>query len=553
MPILKSIVKDKYKHAMESHKWTSKEANNNLYEHFCKKMMNEMHKEFRSLVFGLSGIYDKSSNISLLEDNVLDLMASSYRVPKPSLLQKFIDFIVSLDGEYSHDTSLLEEDHCLKRHQNANYSSQGIIFSYAVAFTSGLFEPHNHFSLGKLWTSNNFKVAKNLLNGVITTESKGSAEKTDVLIKNFSIFVERLLDSVTKQSVPRLLIFLDDFWKGVTVEPQVLMGCQEVNNFFILSVGSQPCSINNTWVCCDLEEDVSKNLALVWKVMKYMMAPTSGIALEKQERQDLMRIKHFGYTLGDSHMRNIHQFVQECKSPNSNVYQFECNLFRKMFTTKGIGYTFNNEPFYKIVKNTTNNRAFFKEMYETENSDKDLPIKIPSNGKQYSLEFILILNHNLKNNGTQKLVIHDPHMIADTRYEAIDLQPGLSYEISVTPTVTVTDENALQLEPSKRSCLSGNENEALEIFGWYSQSACLFECQMKRATDKCNCTPWNYPQRSDKVNLCWHWVAKYCYEEEMKKSNLAYCDCPNDCNSIHYGVGIQTIPLSERYLLHLGY
>ncbi len=552
-PYIKSAVKKLYMFARNSRRWKPEETWHMPNELFCNKMLFFMNTDFHGSVIGLSLLYDRASNISALEEDLLNFIASSYRFPKPSLALMFKQSIVTHDKEVPvFLKSFRNNVHCLQMFKAANITMDAIIFSASIMFSSGLFESKHQVNLGTLLADGDTGKAKTLK--ILLAEGKTmvskNAEEGQKVIKKFSNFFAQILKSTTKQSMSSLLLYLDYFWDDVDVDPSVLLGCPKINSIYTarrLPI-AQLCSTNSTWPCCELEQDVSKNLALVWKAMKYIIAPPGMKVLEKGEKQDHKQISgSFEYKIGKRYLKNTYPTILACKFGDQPL-DFNCDLFRKIFTTEGIGYTFNNEPFFKLFKNTSENRAFFKEIYETEYSDKDLPRKILSNGKQYSFEFILLINEKIKKvSRTHKVAIHDPHMVADTRYEAIDLEPGLSYEITITPTVTVTDDNGLQLDPKKRNCLSAVENESLELFHQYSQSACIFECQLKRAQDNCNCTPWNYPQQSGHVNLCWHYVAKNCFEEHMKITNFASCDCPNDCNSVYYSSSVQITPLKDRY------
>ncbi len=543
LPVLRSAVKDLYKFSNKGDKWTPDHSNSAPHEHFCKIIIFRMHPEFRSLVLGLSALYDKIDDISTLEVRMIELIASTFRFPKMNLVKNFEQFITSLNKDFTYSETLGKEQ-CLDQYRNANFTSKAILFSYAAAFTAGLIDPMANIGLRQLFVGS--RLAKYLLGGV--EAPKFIEDQNNNTIPKFLTFYSKVFNKVTNQSMSSALIYLDNFWIDVDVRPQALMDCPNINKVWALisMPVAQPCTINKTWACCDLESDISKDITIVWKAMKYMIAPPSKKVLEMSEKQDRKHVKSFGYKLQDDSMNNAYPNFLACKFGDIPLDK-NCNLFRKMFTTEGIGYTFNNAPFFKLFANTTDNRAFNEEMYETEYSDKDFPREILSNGKQLSLEFVIVLNKNARDVESHKIVIHDPQVLADTRNEAIELEPGLAYELTVTPSVTITDENALRLKPDKRKCLSSFEDGSLKIFGQYRQSACFFECQLKRAAAKCKCTPWHYPRHSQKVNICWHVVSKGCFEKEMERSNHVSCDCPNDCNSIHYGVGVQVKPLKERY------
>ena len=66
-------------------------------------------------------------------------------------------------------------------------------------------------------------------------------------------------------------------------------------------------------------------------------------------------------------------------------------------------------------------------------------------------------------------------------------------------------------------------------FKGYTQSACLFECQIQYAYDKCKCIPWNYPHIESGIPIC-HRFSQDCFEIAMGDTNSSVaCNCPFDC------------------------
>ena len=64
----------------------------------------------------------------------------------------------------------------------------------------------------------------------------------------------------------------------------------------------------------------------------------------------------------------------------------------------------------------------------------------------------------------------------------------------------------------------------------YTQSNCIFECQLKTATDRCQCVPWDYPQ-IERMPVC-HRFGRECFETIMTNASLGNtCDCPLDCET----------------------
>ena len=65
----------------------------------------------------------------------------------------------------------------------------------------------------------------------------------------------------------------------------------------------------------------------------------------------------------------------------------------------------------------------------------------------------------------------------------------------------------------------------------YTQSNCIFECQLKTASDRCQCVPWDYPQ-IERMPIC-HRFGRECFKTIMTNASLGNaCDCPLDCETI---------------------
>ena len=69
----------------------------------------------------------------------------------------------------------------------------------------------------------------------------------------------------------------------------------------------------------------------------------------------------------------------------------------------------------------------------------------------------------------------------------------------------------------------------------YTQSNCLFECQLKDASSKCQCVPWDYPQ-VERMPICDRF-GRECFLIIMTNASLGNtCDCPLDCETKRYYV-----------------
>ncbi len=493
---------------------------------------------FRSLALALIRLYDKSKDPTVFEQDMLQMAISMFRDSHKQTAKMLIKFVSSQDIKYDHINSLMSHD-CVELYINGNYSKEALLFSTALMFSLGLSDPTVKIPLGSLLK---FSLAR---------YSPGIDKQVDDSgIVKFTRLFNRVTGKSTKPSVPNVLKH-DGRQRGEETQGLLSDDCiWHLNGLITHSRDNllQSCTTNSTWSCCLLEYELSKDLPTVLKIMKYMVAPPSRKIIKQSERKDLLNIlKEFKYKLSDNILNNVNPVVLACKH-EEHLLDSDCGLFRKMYTNMGIGYTFNNAPFTKMFQNTTDNMAFFKEMHQLEEyNGQDSPKEILSNGKGYSFEFVF---SHTGDGGTRestdkkpKLMIHDPDMTAEANSEVAVLEAGMTYDISIIPSVTVTDSKGLQLGPKERKCLDKSEGEGLKIFGQYTQSACLFECQLALATEKCNCTPWDYPRLKDDIGICWRRSSTLCFKESMQLVlDTRRCNCPNDCSSVEYSISVQTKP-----------
>ncbi len=316
---------------------------------------------------------------------------------------------------------------------------------------------------------------------------------------------------------------------------------------------------------------------LVYRLKKHTIAPSSRMAYEKGELNDIEQIKRVMKTehnyvfINESNTftENEYATIMTCKF-GDNYLMEDCNMFSNTFTTSGIGYTFNAQPFWTIYENSSSNFAFYKEMYEKEEGFEDkLPRKNINAGQSFSFEFFIRHTpYGYQYRGDVKYVvvpqahdvllsIHDPGHIPNLKSEGIVIKPGMSYEIRFSPTVTVTDQSALMLDKETRNCRSKDENDELMLFKYYSQSACLFECKLSQAIRACNCSSWDYPRVEPSASICLDYYSYYmdetynientCFSSMMHNDTLeTNCDCLNDCEQIVYEVDTHVSELQYK-------
>ncbi len=313
----------------------------------------------------------------------------------------------------------------------------------------------------------------------------------------------------------------------------------------------QPCSIDVASPCCNLERTISSKREVALRFMKYTIGPQTSHVMEQSELSDTVSLANqFDYVLNKNFtgdwLPSIDPAIATCHfgtDPDESKWNMDCDLFERTYTTKGIGYSFNVEKFWTLHKRTSGNMAFYQQMTAIGQNNKVIhPIK--DNGKGFSLEFYVRLNDD-----SASLTLHSPEAPADFHNEAIELIPDMINEITVFPSTVVTDAAGLRLSPTKRECLARQEADNLNIYQTYSQSACLFECQIKMAIDVCNCSSWDYPSFSDSTNLCTVISSRKCFYNIMRETmSPKQCDCPNSCSYVQYSTTTAIIPIDEEDL-----
>ena len=178
--------------------------------------------------------------------------------------------------------------------------------------------------------------------------------------------------------------------------------------------------------------------------------------------------------------------------------QHNCNLFKRSYTTQGVGFTFNNEQIDKLMKEDYRNDVF---------STRKIPSLMKSTDKEHALTVLLDSNaeevemYRKSLSGSTKLreasvSLHNPEEPSDTKFiplTSTKIPLGHSTTFLISARAREIDESGKALTESKRGCRLEEDTKELDMFNVYTRTACLLECRMKHARKKCGCTPWNYP------------------------------------------------------------
>ena len=87
-------------------------------------------------------------------------------------------------------------------------------------------------------------------------------------------------------------------------------------------------------------------------------------------------------------------------------------------------------------------------------------------------------------------ILHSSFQDVGTR--SISLKPGYEYKIEIIVDGQVSTEGFQNLPLEQRKCRLQHEIEESSIFKIYTQSNCIYECHVKKASEYCQCVPWDF-------------------------------------------------------------
>ena len=162
-----------------------------------------------------------------------------------------------------------------------------------------------------------------------------------------------------------------------------------------------------------------------------------------------------------------------------------CDKFRRSFTNRGLGFTFNNQKADNLYQHGNNlklqlDSLFFNNeensrMMNSASPDDGLKVLIENNMEEiYNYEKTKVTSKNKDWNnvaGMIKLkpvsvlvVLHDPSQPANMRTKSITIPLGQSSTVYITPSATETDTSGQMLGETQRECRLKQENDNLQVF-----------------------------------------------------------------------------------------
>ena len=218
----------------------------------------------------------------------------------------------------------------------------------------------------------------------------------------------------------------------------------------------------------------------------------------------------------------------------------ECgNYSQRSFSSDGLGYSINMEPFWSKHQQSHYNELFLNSMMGNVSSESGL-----WHPRNKAAMLTLELKHD-EVDKPQYIVLHDPMEVPDLLNGKIILKANREYTILITPSVMVADPSINSLSIDRRGCQLKEETGDLKIFKHYSQSACLLECQLQLGLDTCGCIPWNFPHFNTDSPVCHEQITKGCFYPLLLKTTVKACNCPQDCDAIQYEYAISSVPMED--------
>ena len=268
---------------------------------------------------------------------------------------------------------------------------------------------------------------------------------------------------------------------------------------------------------CDLLHDVTNENQTFFKLLKY--SKQSPTVVEEREEYDLLfqsmnstlSSKNYYYSSDEKARWRQNAFVALCShgSKLESTTFSNCSLFKRSFTNKGIGFTYNNAKVTDMFKKSS---SFDEEMRIFSFNMKEDIKMMKSASSDYALKVFIDYNEeavqlfeNTRTVGKPSgdirfkpkkvsVALHNPDEPANIRSNSFEIPLGYSTTVYITPKAREIDDSGKELEENQRNCRLTDDNSDLLIFKKYTRESCLFECKLKIGSKKCGCIiPWTYP------------------------------------------------------------
>ena len=128
----------------------------------------------------------------------------------------------------------------------------------------------------------------------------------------------------------------------------------------------------------------------------------------------------------------------------------------------------------------------------------------------------------------------------DEKVKSIGLKPGHEYRLGITPIGQRSTEAFRGLPKSDRKCQLDDELSENSIFKIYSKANCMYECEISKAYEICQCVPWDFFERSGEAPEC-DVFGRTCFHDVIDKVIKEANSCPEcipECDMMRFNIKI---------------
>ena len=135
-----------------------------------------------------------------------------------------------------------------------------------------------------------------------------------------------------------------------------------------------------------------------------------------------------------------------------------------------------------------------------------------------------------------------------------DITSGHKHSVALSATIVKADDALQGVNTDSRNRSFEWENSLLRIYKYYTQSNCIFECNLFYVQDQLNqtCTPWYFPTPENHPTICDPWQAVQIIEAMSNVPKDKCNRCLPDCESTILKGRISSAPLRKCQMNSLG-
>ena len=315
------------------------------------------------------------------------------------------------------------------------------------------------------------------------------------------------------------------------------------HSYVFLSKYPHPCKIKNGKCCAEnfgtYTKFMGQNLLAMMKVMRFAVG----------RGRSSMNITKL--------IRNVEKWNKYPMNPEKNEYQdassmipicnlnradqLGCNLFDPIITDIGICHSFNPTQTQHLLKPSYFKESF-NEAFKEDLNTNEIIHNGTGSGEDHSLTLYLFdSSFRRLRKGYQipyafQMLMSSKNNYFNMKRESQRVKPGYNILWKVQALEVIPSEDLQDVPYRKRKCKFSHEVEGMDSFNVYSQTACEFDCQIKKAFEFCQCYPWFIPPKAGKTRhvLC-DVDGNLCFDSVMSnKEVIEECTCLPTCHNIEF-------------------